>query len=39
MLHKFLEKLISLAKRLRYKRQDISWKEINGIIKEDRSKK
>ncbi len=36
---RFFKRLIELLKNIGRKKEDISWKEINGIIREDRSKK
>ncbi len=39
MVRRFLTNLVSFFKNLGRKRQDISWKEINGVMREDKSKK
>ncbi len=39
MVHKYIKRLISLFKSIGRNRADISWKEINGIIRENKPKK
>lgn len=39
MVRRFLTHLVTFLKNLGRKRQDISWKEINGIMRDDRSRK
>ncbi len=39
MLRRLFENLMYLLKNVGRKREDISWKEISGIMKEDKSKK
>lgn len=39
MLLKLFKKLMSLLKKFGRRKEDISWKEINGIVRENKSKK